>query len=207
MHPQALRTFDDLFARYVVPNDPRNGSGEGRLVYDVGCFDPGENYKKRLERAGWHYCGLDVEAGPNVDIIIPPQPFDGFLRLVDVVELNPELDPLTHFAFEQSTGFFPRTSAKRADLVISGQCLEHVEDPFMFACNIEALLNVGGIAIVQTHAHWPEHRRPVDCWRFYPDGLRVLGERNGLTVLAVGTSPSRNHEGTDCLDSWAVYQR
>ena len=33
----------------------------------------------------------------------------------------------------------------------------------------------------------PEHRYPVDCWRFYPDGFHALAKLGRLELLEVGT--------------------
>jgi SAM-dependent methyltransferase len=39
-------------------------------VLDVGSYDVNGNYREMIERhAGWHYTGLDVCAGPNVDVV------------------------------------------------------------------------------------------------------------------------------------------
>jgi SAM-dependent methyltransferase len=40
-------------------------------LLDVGSFDVNGTYRPMVERRGWQYTGLDVTAGPNVDIVSP----------------------------------------------------------------------------------------------------------------------------------------
>lgn len=51
----------------------------------------------------------------------------------------------------------------------------------------------------------PEHRYPVDCWRFYPDGLRALARYAGLEPIECyaqwddATHPERDPQWQDCV--------
>jgi SAM-dependent methyltransferase len=38
-------------------------------ILDVGSYDINGSYKDIFTRPGWSYLGLDIEAGPNVDIV------------------------------------------------------------------------------------------------------------------------------------------
>jgi hypothetical protein len=58
------------------------------------------------------------------------------------------------------------------DVVISGSCMEHVEDIFAWARALMATCRVGGMICVTAPHTWPHHRHPVDCWRIFPDGMR-----------------------------------
>jgi SAM-dependent methyltransferase len=60
------------------------------------------------------------------------------------------------------------------DLVISGQCLEHVEAFWMTMKEIERVCKKGGWAIVVVPWKWRIHPYPIDCWRLLPDGLKFL---------------------------------
>ncbi len=63
------------------------------------------------------------------------------------------------------------------DVVISGQCLEHTEAPWLWIKEIERVCKVGGIVCIIAPACWIIHRYPVDCWRILPDGMRYLLEK------------------------------
>jgi SAM-dependent methyltransferase len=48
-------------------------------VLDVGSMDINGTFKPLIMSKGWKYIGLDLEPGPNVDVV-PPGPYDyGFL--------------------------------------------------------------------------------------------------------------------------------
>ena len=55
------------------------------------------------------------------------------------------------------------------DLIISGQCLEHVENPFRLVAD------------------------PLDCWRIFPDGMRALIVSAGLICLQAYACDLDNH--------------
>jgi len=38
-------------------------------VLDVGAFDVNGCYRNMVERRGWTYVGLDLQGGPNVDVV------------------------------------------------------------------------------------------------------------------------------------------
>lgn len=40
-------------------------------VLDVGSYDVNGNYREMVTFRGWSYTGLDVTAGPNVDVVAP----------------------------------------------------------------------------------------------------------------------------------------
>lgn len=74
-----------------------------------------------------------------------------------------------------------------ADLVVSGQALEHIEFFWLTMAEIARILRPGGLAFLIAPSRGPEHRFPVDCWRFYPDGFRALARWARLEVLHAQT--------------------
>jgi len=73
---------------------------------------------------------------------------------------------------------------KQYDVVVSGNCLEHVEAPWKWIKEVENVTKDGGIVCIITPFSAGEHRYPVDCWRILPDGYRYLLEKeNNFTVL------------------------
>lgn len=68
--------------------------------------------------------------------------------------------------------------------LISGSCLEHVEAPWIFAKCLYNVMAPDGIAIVLAPFNIVEHRYPVDCYRYLPDGLKYLfGKEVPMKVL------------------------
>jgi SAM-dependent methyltransferase len=67
---------------------------------------------------------------------------------------------------------------QKYDVVISGNCLEHVENPFRWIKEVERITKRGGYLCIITPWSLPEHRFPVDCWRILPDGYKYLLEQH-----------------------------
>lgn len=61
-----------------------------------------------------------------------------------------------------------------ADIVICGQVLEHCRNPFKLAAEMVRICVKGGWLLIVAPFSFNEHRFPVDCWRFLPDGMREL---------------------------------
>ncbi len=60
------------------------------------------------------------------------------------------------------------------DAAISGQCLEHAQDPFAVCREIGRVVKPDGPVCLIAPWRWDIHRHPIDCWRILPDGMRVL---------------------------------
>jgi len=60
------------------------------------------------------------------------------------------------------------------DVIISGQCLEHVKDVKNWIQQINKCLKPNGIVCIIAPWKWHEHRHPIDCWRILPDGMKFL---------------------------------
>lgn len=89
---------------------------------------------------------------------------------VDVVSTDPHKLPFDNNSF---------------GAVISGQAFEHMEYFWIAMLEIARVLKPDGKAFIIAPSKGFEHRYPIDCWRFYPDGFRTLGKWSGLTVLEV----------------------
>jgi SAM-dependent methyltransferase len=63
---------------------------------------------------------------------------------------------------------------KEYDVVICGQCLEHVEDMSAVIDQILKHLKPNGFLCIIVPWRWDEHKFPLDCWRVLPDGMRWL---------------------------------
>lgn len=70
-----------------------------------------------------------------------------------------------------------------ADLVLSTQVLEHVEDPALYLDECARLLRPGGQLVLTTHGIMYLHRDPTDYWRWTCDGLARIVEQAGLEVV------------------------
>jgi SAM-dependent methyltransferase len=149
----------------------------GALIVDIGSMDINGSYRPLIEPR-WRYCGVDLIAGPNVDLVM-------------------------HSEF--NTGL-PTDSA---DAVLCGQCLEHCRDPFRLVGEAARIAKSGAFLLVTAPFIWAEHRHPLDCWRFLPDGMRILLEQAGAECLeAYVIKDEENGSRTDFqingADCWGI---
>jgi len=113
-------------------------------ILDVGSYDVNGSYKNIFTDKKYEYRGLDMTAGSNVDIALK----------------NP------YVWSEIATDSF--------DLVISGQTLEHTEFFWITLSEMVRILKPNGLLCLIVPNGFGEHRYPVDCYRFFTDGLVAL---------------------------------
>jgi len=82
------------------------------------------------------------------------------------------------------------------DVVISGQCLEHVQNTHLWIKENARILKKEGIICIITPWTWNEHKCPIDCWRIFPDGMSFLME--DIANLKV-IENYINSPNTDCI--------
>ena len=78
-------------------------------------------------------------------------------------------------------------ASESVDLVICGQAFEHMEYFWLGWLEICRIVKHGGLIFLLAPSRGPEHRYPVDCWRFYPDGFKALAKWAGVEILEVST--------------------
>lgn len=113
-------------------------------ILDVGSYNVNGTYKPFFENENWTYSGLDIVEGPNVDIIV------------------------------DKYGEWKNIPDNSYDIVISGQCLEHTETPWLISKAIVRVLKPDGVIFIIVPYKQGIHRYPIDCWRILPDGMQYL---------------------------------
>ena len=134
-------------------------------VLDVGSLSVNGDYRTLFDVPGIRYTGLDVEAGANVDVVAA-HPYR-----------------------------WDELAAESFGVVVSGQAFEHVEFPWVTIGEIQRVLAPGGLLCLIVPSRGPEHRYPLDCWRYHPDGLRALAAWAGLQVIACVADESEYDDG------------
>jgi len=119
-------------------------AGKKLRILDVGSQDVNGSYRALFDHPNWTYIGADQAAGTNVDIVLA------------------------------SRYCWKELEAKSFDVVISGQAFEHMEYFWVAMFEISRVLKQGGLCCIIAPSAGFEHRYPVDCWRFFPDGFRAL---------------------------------
>ena len=130
---------------------------ESLLILDLGSLDVNGTYKPVFDMPAWTYKGVDMAAGDNVDIVLK--------------------DPYT----------WREIRSESADILISGQAFEHIEFFWLAILEVTRVLKPGGLCCLIAPSGGFEHRYPVDCWRFYPDGFTAMARFGRLNVLEVST--------------------
>ena len=78
---------------------------------------------------------------------------------------------------------FAQVPDGQADVVITGQTLEHVEEFWVWVKELARICRPGGLIAISAPYEWRRHRVPVDCWRILPDGMAVLARLMGCDLL------------------------
>ena len=134
------------------------------VIVDIGSQDVGgymPPYRKLFTSPKWKYIGCDMVEGKNVDIVLK-----------------------TPYRWKE-------LKSCSADVVISGQVFEHVEYFWLTIMEIMRILKPGGLCCIIAPSSGFPHRYPVDCWRFYEDGMKAMARFAALDVLDVTTQRSR----------------
>lgn len=132
-------------------------AGESLRILDLGSQDVNGSYRSLFAGPSWQYVGLDMAAGKNVDVILR-----------------------TPYVWRE-------IDSESADVVISGQAFEHIQFFWITMLEIVRVLKPGGICCILAPSSGPEHRYPLDCWRFYPDGMESLAQFAQMEVVEATT--------------------
>lgn len=147
-------------------------AGASLTILDLGAKDVNGSYKPIFDLPSWKYQGVDLEPGNNVDFV-----------LRDVYNWR-----------DIPTG--------SVDVFISGQAFEHIEYFWLTMLEVARVLKPGGLCCIIAPAGGYEHRYPVDCWRFYPDGFTAMARFASLEVLEVSTQWEAQGYSLDESDLW-----
>ncbi len=169
-----MQWFIDHYASEIPRNELK--------VLDVGSYDVNGSYKPLFNEPKYRYFGLDLEAGPNVDIVLEnPYNWDSI----------------------ESDSF---------DIVISGQAFEHIEFFWKTMEEMTRVLKKDGLLCLIAPSGFAEHRYPVDCYRFLSDGMIALARYVGIEPLHVHTNcaPSKHHidwYSETCADAMLIARK
>lgn len=133
-------------------------------VLDVGSYDVNGSYKGFFNESIFEYVGLDMVSGPNVDYV-----------------------PNSAYKWKD-------LETDEFDITISGQVLEHSEFFWITVSEIVRVTKQNGLICIIVPNGFNEHRHPVDCWRFWTDGLVALARYFNLKVLHAHTNAAPSLE-------------
>ena len=84
---------------------------------------------------------------------------------------------------------------KSVDVVISGSAFEHIEFFWLTWEEICRITKSGGYIILVVPSKGPEHRYPIDAWRFYPDAMSALARLTKIELVSAHTDWEDNGRG------------
>jgi len=149
-------------------------------IYDLGSQDVNGSYRPLFSCPRWRYVGLDMIPGKNVDVVLR-----------------------TPYVWRE-------IPSESADVVISGQVFEHIKYFWITMLEIARVLKPGGVCCILAPSSGPEHRYPLDCWRFYSDGMKSIAHFAQMEVLEATTQwhDLDYLDGSDCWhDSMLVCRK
>lgn len=146
MHGSAYDDAAAFVKRHLVP-------GKKTRIADVGSYNVNGCLRPLFNDPAWEYVGLDISAGPNVDVVLSAEYGWGAAH----------------------EGQF--------DVVVTTQVMEHVRMPWLWIKDVVHIAKLGGLVYVCTPHTIGFHEYPIDCWRAWPDGMRALLEYADVEVL------------------------
>jgi SAM-dependent methyltransferase len=146
--------------KWFMENYCSDSNNNKKVVLDVGsyCVKGHSSYHNIFKGKSFEYIGVDMIEGPNVTITLK-----------------------TPYKWNEVADNF-------CDILISGQVFEHVEFPWITITEITRAVKPNGLICIIAPNGLGLHRYPVDCWRYYSDGMAALAKWAGLEILHISTN-------------------
>lgn len=157
MHSSSLQHVRQLVHQHLIDKPTLN-------VLDIGSFDVNGSYKSMFARDGWTYTGVDLTAGPNVDVVLPSPyrlPFPSYS--VDVIVSGQAFE---HVEFFWLTWLEMARVLKPGGLIFllapsRGPEHRYPQDCWRFYPDgYRALATYGDLEMVSVTTDWAEHPEP-----------------------------------------------
>ena len=140
--------------------------GQMLRIADVGSYNVNGTLKPLFNPQDWAdwsyrdwiYTGFDIEAGPNVDVVLPKE-------------------------YGWSSEY-----SKKFDVVVTTQVMEHVRKPWLWIKDIAEICRSGGLIYICTPCGGVAfHEYPIDCWRTWPEGMKAILDEVPVDILEAYT--------------------
>lgn len=128
-----------------------------KTALDVGALDVNGSPRELVAKAGIEFTGADLESGQGVDVVI------------DITA-----------AFDEVERAF---AARRFDLVMSLNTLEHIFEPLKALDNMLSLVADGGYLLIVAPLVWELHDWPYDFYRLTPDFFKKYAQTRNAAIL------------------------
>lgn len=100
-------------------------------------------------------------------------------------------------------------ASNSVDVFVSGQAFEHIEFFWLTWLEMARVVKPEGLIFLIAPSRGPEHRYPVDCWRFYPDGFGALAKYAAMDLLEASTDWEPDEAGDSAAwgDTVGVFRK
>lgn len=139
-----------------------DGDARNKDVLEVGSLDVNGTIRPMIQvHKPRSYIGVDILEGPNVDQLVNCE------RLTDT--------------------FGPNC----ADLVVTAEMLEHVDDWQQCIRQLIAAVRPGGVLMITTRSIGFPFHHPPDCWRYSLDSMLAIFNRASINVEVAVEDPEQ----------------
>jgi SAM-dependent methyltransferase len=154
MHKSSLEHIQSQVQAHLNRQVPLN-------IIDIGSYDVNGSYKTFFDAPLWHYTGVDLAAGPNVDVVLDSPyrlPFKS--HSVDVIVSGQAFE---HIEFFWLTWLEMTRVLKPGGLIFlvapsRGPEHRYPQDCWRFYPDgYRALASFGGLELVSAHTDWEPH--------------------------------------------------
>ena len=157
MHPSSLQHMERVVKQHL------NSDSELKIL-DIGSYDVNGCYKPLLTQPKWHYTGIDLSAGPNVDLVLTspyriPLPDNS----VDVIVSGQAFEHIEYFWLTwmemvrllKPWGYiFLIAPSRGPEHGYPVDCWRYYSDGF------KALARYGRLAMIEVSTDWEPHEEP-----------------------------------------------
>lgn len=77
---------------------------------------------------------------------------------------------------------WPNIPNESYDVLVTVSTLEHTKHPWLIIQEMFRVTKRGGVACIVAPYGWEHHAFPIDCYRFFPDGMRAMMDLAGYEV-------------------------
>lgn len=157
MHLSSLQHVERLVQKYLA-------NKSNLKVVDIGSYDVNGSYKPFFDQPGWHYTGVDLAAGPNVDVVLSsPYKLPLASHSADVIVSGQAFEHIEYFWL---TWLEMARVLKPGGMIFllapsRGYEHRHPQDCWRFyPDSYLALANYAGMKLLEVETDWEPHPDP-----------------------------------------------
>ena len=157
MHLSSLQHVERLVQKYLA-------NKSNLRVVDIGSYDVNGSYKPFFDQPSWHYTGVDLAAGPNVDVVLSsPYKLPLASHSADVIVSGQAFEHIEYFWL---TWLEMARVLKPGGMIFllapsRGYEHRHPQDCWRFyPDSYLALANYAGMKLLEVETDWEPHPDP-----------------------------------------------